>query len=188
MKVVCISGKARHGKDTAAEYLKKKLELSNHKVLIAHYGDLVKYICKTFFNWNGVKDEKGRELLQYVGTDVVRECNQEYWVDFILGVLDMFYENWDYVLIPDCRFPNEVYRLKEACFDVTTLRVVRDGFVSQLTEEQLLHPSETAMDDFEFDYIIHNKQMADFYKELNNFLNEISKTTSEEENVIGEKI
>lgn len=49
MKVICISGKAQHGKDTSANLLKMMLEADGYKVLIAHYGDLVKYICKTFF-------------------------------------------------------------------------------------------------------------------------------------------
>ena len=54
MKVVCISGKAQHGKDTTAGMMKTVLESMGHTVLIAHYGDLVKYVCRTFFGWNGV--------------------------------------------------------------------------------------------------------------------------------------
>lgn len=181
MKIVCISGKARHGKDTAANYMKKKLELSGKKVLIAHYADLLKYICKTIFNWNGVKDENGRQLLQYVGTDVIREQNPDYWVEFIISILDLFYGDWDYVLIPDCRFPNEVERLKEAEFDVTAVKIVRDDFKSELTPEQQNHKSETAMDEFEFDYVIHNKDMSGFYKNLNQLLIDITEVTEDEE-------
>lgn len=167
MKIICIAGKARHGKDTAANYMKKKIELSGKKVLIMHYADLLKYICKTIFNWNGVKDEKGRQLLQYVGTDVIRQQAPDYWVDFVIGVLNMFYGDWDYVLIPDCRFPNEIERLKEAEFDTISVKIVRDDFVSELTSEQQEHISETALDDYEFNYIIHNKSMGKFYQNLN---------------------
>ena len=73
MKVICISGKAQHGKDTSALMVKEMLEDDGYKVLIAHYGDLVKYICRTFFQWNGEKDEAGRSLLQRIGTDAVGE-------------------------------------------------------------------------------------------------------------------
>lgn len=173
MKVICISGKARHGKDTAANYMKKKLELSGKKVLIAHYADLLKYICKTFFGWNGVKDENGRQILQYVGTDVIREQAPDYWVDFIISILEMFYKNWDYVLIPDCRFQNEVKRLRELDFDVTSIKIVRDNFISELTEEQKKHTSEVAMDNFNFDFVIHNKDMGSFYANLNQLLSDI---------------
>ena len=43
MKVVCISGKAQHGKDTTAGMMKTVLEDMGYSVLIAHYGDLLKY-------------------------------------------------------------------------------------------------------------------------------------------------
>ena len=72
MKVICISAKAQHGKDTVANFMKECLEAKEKRVLVTHYADLVKYGCKTFFNWDGQKDEKGRALLQYVGTDIVR--------------------------------------------------------------------------------------------------------------------
>ena len=68
MKVILISGKAGHGKDTLAGYMKNFMEKRGKRVLIIHYGDLLKYICKSLFGWDGQKDEKGRTLLQYVGS------------------------------------------------------------------------------------------------------------------------
>ena len=68
MQVIVISGKAQHGKDTTAGFLKDALEADGYPVLIAHYGDLVKYVCKMYLGWNGEKDEYGRSLLQYAGT------------------------------------------------------------------------------------------------------------------------
>lgn len=156
MKVILISGKAQHGKDTTAGFLKDALEADGNSVLVAHYGDLVKYVCRTFFDWNGEKDEVGRTILQKVGTDVIRAKEPDYWVSFIVEILKFFPEEWDYVLIPDCRFPNEVDYLKLDGFDAVHLRVVREGFVSPLTPEQQAHPSETALDNVQADYYIHN--------------------------------
>ena len=79
---ICVSGLARHGKDTSAEIIKKILEERGYSVLIAHYGDLLKFICKNFFGWNGEKDTDGRTLLQQVGTNCIRKQNPDYWVDF----------------------------------------------------------------------------------------------------------
>lgn len=155
MNVVCISGKAQHGKDTTAGIIKELLESKGQKVLIAHYGDLVKYICRTFFNWNGEKDVAGRHLLQYVGTDVIRERYPNYWVDFVAEMLEVFYGEWDWVLIPDTRFPNEVEVMKEK-FNATHLRVVRQNFISPLTGEQQNHPSETALDDYCIEWYLFN--------------------------------
>ena len=86
MKVVCISGKAQHGKDTTASMIKECLEQRGERVMIVHYADLLKYICRTFFDWDGNKDERGRHILQYVGTDVIRKKSPNYWVDFVAGL------------------------------------------------------------------------------------------------------
>ena len=161
MKVIMISGKAQHGKDTTAGFLKSALEADGYSVLIAHYGDLVKYVCKTFFGWDGNKDERGRTLLQYVGTDVIRKQDENYWVRFIGKMLTFFNGTWDYVLIPDCRFPNEVDYLREMGLDASHIRVIRKGFVSPLTEEQQAHPSETALDNVTPDYYIYNDGSLD---------------------------
>lgn len=173
MKVILISGKAQHGKDTTAQFLKEALEQKGQRVLIAHYGDLLKYICRTFFDWDGQKDEAGRSLLQRVGTDVVRKQDPTYWADFIGSFLYLFPDEWDFILIPDCRFPNEVDALREEwCFNATHLRVVRPGFDNGLTPEQQAHPSETALDGIEPDVFFYNvgslellRTLADNYVE-----------------------
>ena len=166
LKIIAISGKAQHGKDTFATALSEELKNRGHKVHITHYADLVKYVCKTFFNWDGNKDEKGRTILQYVGTDIVRKERPDYWVDFILDILHMFGHNWDYVIIPDTRFPNEIDRLKEHCSNVKHIRVVRTDFESTLTEEQKNHPSETALDNVKADGIFWNKGTIEDIREL----------------------
>lgn len=149
MKVIPISGKAGHGKDTLAGYMKAALESQGKQVLITHYGDLLKYICKQFFDWNGEKDEKGRTLLQHVGTEVVRAKRPDYWVDFVREFLLLFQDEWDYVLIPDTRFPNEIVKL--APLKVIDIRINRPGF-NMLTKEQQKHISETALDDWDLFY------------------------------------
>jgi hypothetical protein len=157
IKIFAVSGKAQHGKDTFANVLYEELTNKGHRVLLTHYADLLKFICKSLFNWDGQKDEKGRHILQYVGTDVVRNERPDYWVEFVIDMIELFGENWDYVIIPDTRFPNEIDKLKEHFNNVTHLRVVRPNFTSTLTEEQLKHPSETALDNVEPDYVFHNE-------------------------------
>lgn len=156
MKIITISGKAESGKDTTARAIKDKLEPMGYKVLICHYADLLKYICKTFFNWNGKKDDEGRTLLQKVGTNTIREKYPEYWVDFIKQMLDFFPHEWDFVLIPDCRFPNEIESMKIDGWNIKSVRIERPNFENHLSAEQRLHPSETALDDYEFDYYLTN--------------------------------
>lgn len=156
MQVITISGKAQHGKDTSAKILKEMLESEGCRVLTTHYADLLKYICRTFFGWDGRKDEAGRHILQYVGTDIIRQNRPDFWADFIIDILQLFPDRWDFVLIPDCRFPNEIECLRKAGLDVTHLCVVRENFTSPLAPEQQAHPSETALDGCKPDYCIIN--------------------------------
>lgn len=156
MKVILISGKAQNGKDTVAKMLSKKLDTDGYRTIVVHYGDLLKFICKSYFKWDGVKDENGRRLLQYVGTDIIRAKDPNMWVDFVGKMLQYFYREWDYVIIADCRFPNEIETLKNMGFDTVHLRVKRTNFDSPLSLEQQQHPSETALDQYPTDYIIDN--------------------------------
>lgn len=169
-KVICISGKAQHGKDTAGKYIKQLLEQEGKRVIVAHYADLVKYVAKMFLGWDGNKDETGRTLLQYVGTDIVRKKSPNYWVDFIGQIITLFDDAnlWDCVIIPDCRFPNEIEVLAEDYdIEVWSVRVVRNNFESPLTEAQKNHPSETAMDDYRlFDAVLENDGTEAFVDEI----------------------
>lgn len=141
--------------------MQKKFVADNYKVLITYYAGLLKYICSSYFGWDGVKDDKGRKILQYVGTDVIRKQNPNLWVDFVVQMLKYFHENWDYVIIPDCRFPNEISSIAENGFDTVHLRVERGNFISPLTKEQQKHLSETALDNFEPDFYINNDGTLD---------------------------
>ncbi len=173
MNIILLSGKAFSGKDSTANILKEKLENQGKKVLIAHYGDLVKYTCKTFFNWNGEKDEQGRTILQEVGTDKIRTKHPNFWVDYIRDLLSIFEDKWDYVLIPDTRFPNEIDVMKNTFKDVISLRVVRTNFISPLTEEQRNHRSEIALDDYPFDYYFIADDLKTLERKVDNLLKEL---------------
>lgn len=180
MKIICISGKAQNGKDTTAKLLEEVLTAKGNKVLIAHFGDLVKYVCKTFFGWNGEKDEAGRTLLQYVGTDKIRAVSPDYWANFIVSILNIFRDEWDYVLLPDCRFPNEYEIFEHYDIDAILLRVIRPNFTSPLTPEQQEHLSETALDNYQYDATIINSGTLEDLKEA---VDKFVSTTLKGENV-----
>ena len=156
MKIICISGKAQHGKDSAASIAADQLRGMGFRVLVTHYADVPKYVCKAFFGWNGEKDEDGRWLLQHVGTDVVRAQDPNFWVRFVAMIVNFFPDEWDYVLIPDARFPDEIGIWSTYGFDVKHIRVIRPNFDNGLTEKQKQHPSETSLDNVEADYVICN--------------------------------
>ncbi len=170
---ILCSGRARHGKDTSAEIIKDNLEARGYRVLITHYADLLKFICKNFFGWNGEKDEAGRTLLQQIGTNCIREQDPDYWVDFVANLIRMFPDRYDFVIIPDTRFPNEIDRIADAGFPATHVRIIRTDFESQLTEEQKNHPSETALDNTAPDFVIKNTTMSALRDQLRQFCDTI---------------
>lgn len=157
--IILISGKARHGKDQIAKYIKEQLELENKKVITIAYGDYVKEIATKYFNWNGKKDEQGRQLIQYIGTDLVRtKLNMpNFWVNHVINLVKVVEVLYDYVIITDCRFPNEIDIVKNVFQNkAISIRIKRDKFITSLNEEQQKHPSETSLDDYKFDYYIEN--------------------------------
>jgi hypothetical protein len=80
-----------------------------------------------------------------------------------------FQNDFDYVLISDCRFKNEANGFTKAGFDNITVRVTRIDFESSLTDEQKAHPSETSLDDYDFDYYINAKNMEELKSAMDEF-------------------
>ena len=78
-------------------------------------------------------------------------------------IFKFFNNEWDYVLIPDCRYPVEVTRMQEE-FETYLLRVERPNFESGLTDKQKQHISETAMDNYKFDTVLYNDSTLDSFK------------------------
>ena len=180
-KFICISGKAQNGKDTVANLLKSELESQKYSVLIIHQADLLKFICKNYFGWNGEKDDYGRTLLQKVGTDVIRQKSPDFWVDFIERVTAFFDGSWDYILVPDTRFPNEIERLRTQTSEVIHVRITRPDFLSPLSPEQQKHPSETALDNTVADYnIINDDGLDSLQKKIKNLINKILEAETNE--------
>ncbi len=135
--IVTLSGKARNGKDYVANLLKEEFEKRGKRVCVAHYADELKFICKQFYGWNGEKDEIGRALLQYVGTEIYRSKDLHFWVKRLISifgstsakdVLKVKNFEWrqpDAVLIPDTRFPNEMLGWIACGYTVIPLSVLR---------------------------------------------------------------
>ena len=153
--------------------MKEELEKHGKKVLIIKYGDAVKWVLRDYFNWNGKKDEVGRTLLQHIGTDVVRAMHPNFWTGIVVGLLQAFepYNDFDIAIVSDARFPNEVdiaLQNLQNCVAVRIERTNPDGsewINTALTEDQRKHPSETSLDCFAFDYVIHNDEGLELLKE-----------------------
>lgn len=159
-KIILISGKAEHGKSTLATMLQGSLAKQGEKVLRIAFADQVKFMATKYFNWNGKKDEEGRKLLQWLGTDYVRERDEDFWARIVFEFVTVFQEQHSYVIIDDWRFVNEEVIFRFSPFETFSLRVVRPDFENSLTEEQRIHRSEVGLDNHHFDYTIYNTDLG----------------------------
>jgi hypothetical protein len=101
--------------------------------------------------WGGYKETPWgpgiRELLQRLGTECGRELiSDTIWIDAALGIGIVEPKN---LVVTDCRFPNEAQAIRQ-----------RGGFIVRITREGIgpanSHPSETALDDWDFDAVLDN--------------------------------
>lgn len=97
-----------------------------------------------------------REFLQRLGTDGLREgLHPNTWVNALMsdyiGMYDLDTDRtvWPNWIITDTRFPNEAQAIKDA--DGIVIRIDRPG-VTAINA----HPSETGLDNWDFDYRINN--------------------------------
>jgi hypothetical protein len=169
---IILSGKSGSGKDMMAQFMKEELAKYGKKALVIHFADAVKWFCRDFLDWDGKKDEAGRTLLQTVGTDIVRAKHPNFWTGIVVGLIQAYepLDNFDIAIIPDARFENEVNISLENLKNCVSVRIERtingEPWVNPtLTEEQRKHPSETSLDVFAFDYVIHNDEGLDVLRE-----------------------
>lgn len=160
-KIVLISGKSGHGKDTFAANLTKELEKNNFIVKEFHFADSLKHFLRDYCDWDGKKDERGRQLLQEVGTELMGTAST-FWADttgvymmLAFRLLNKQHKNIVFI-VPDLRFRKElscIYSMIRA-ENIITVRLSRlneDKSPYQnptLTDAQLKHISETNLDNY----------------------------------------
>ncbi len=151
---IAFTGKAGAGKDTAFEELDRLVPY--HRFALA---DPIKDLAIKVW---GREARSDRNKLQQLGRKV-REIDEDAWINLLLQRCEYALEWGVRVAVTDCRYPNELYRLRgEGCLivrvsarrDQRILRLRANGKLQD--EADLDDPSETALDDFEVDYEVHN--------------------------------
>ena len=121
-QIILISGYAGSGKDTFANLLID--QLPNAKKYA--FADPIKEIAYKYHNWNGIKDEKGRQLLIEIGK-TGRKVNLHIWTEEVIEKIQK--QKPEVVIISDWRFKHEYEKMKEVFEkkNILTIRVKRDG-------------------------------------------------------------
>lgn len=146
------------------------LELTPHIKIYSFADPLKKNICidilgLTYEQCYGTDEEKnqithimqdgklltGREVMQYVGTDIFREMLPDVWP--LAAIRNIKKDNPKLAIITDCRFPNEVEAVQKAGGKVIRLTRNVTGHSQHISENIL---NEDIFDWNKFDYILDN--------------------------------
>ena len=115
MMLIGISGRAGAGKSTFRNYLAHAYTDLTHldNIEVIPFALALKELAVSM-GWRGKKDEKGRRLLQLLGTEVCREClGEDYWIKKWLDrYTKALIAEKSIVIIDDIRFLNELQFLK----------------------------------------------------------------------------
>ena len=157
-KIFLIAGEARSGKDTVLQIIKKYYEEKNKLVVKLGYADYIKNYAKKITNWDGKDETKPRDLLQIIGTDIVRnKINKDFFINRICEDIMVYKYFFDVIIISGARFPNELDIPKKLFKNVNIIKVERPNFTNELTEKQKNHITEHALEEYKnYDYLITN--------------------------------
>lgn len=102
--IVIFSGKARSGKDTAMNIIREKYEEDNKKVINLQFSSYIKEYAKRISNWDGTDETKPRELLQELGTDIIRnKIDKYFFINRIIDDIKVYSYFFDIIMISDAR-------------------------------------------------------------------------------------
>ena len=185
--IYLLSGKARNGKDTIAGFLKKFYEADGKKVIYSRAGKYIRYYAIEMTGWDGSEETKPRDLLQELGTEVIRNKlnKKEMFIQRQLDDIEVYSYFYDAIIVPDIRLPREIDSVKEKFDNVVTIEVNRINFDSSLTGNQKKHITETAMDNYkDFDYIVTNDTLEKLEEDIYKIYREVvyEKTNRESNN------
>jgi len=169
--LIGICGHARHGKDTAADFIVKHHGYRKHAL-----ADVMKEACRVIFGWDDtylygeLKDVidprygiSPRHALQTLGTQWGQWELSKYdsfsdvtgrklWVNSLLNRVS------GDTVISDVRFPHEAEAIRERGGVIIMVR--RPGYAVDLT-----HESEAAVEQIKPDYVIRNAYTLACYEE-----------------------
>lgn len=180
--IIGLTGCARSGKDTVADYLVDRHGFQKQSIAAP-----LKQICQLLFDWTDEQtygEEKDlplphtdtgirpREIMQFIGTELFRERIGErfpelggnVWIDHLVRTaLRDTSKAW---VIPDVRFPNEARRIRDHGGWIVRVessrgtRIVDDAHVSESVQSQI-----------DPDYTLYNRADKEYlYAQIRLFL------------------
>ena len=176
--LIGLSGKKRSGKSSATEYLVNKYDFKP----VSWAAPLKQIIGRQLLgltdaemetdikeNINQFWGKSPRNLLQDIGTNCFRDrIHPDFWVKVCeRDTLKPLLAQGENIVISDCRFPNEAECIRAN--GGTMVRITRIGYNPEKVD---MHPSETALDRWDFDYQIGaaDGDLQELYEKLDRLM------------------
>jgi len=186
MKIIFIGGKANSGKDTAAEFIDEYYRSRGLDVVNIQISYYIKMYAKEIAKWDGDNETKPRQLLQDLGTELIRKQIDEYFfIKRIIQDIDIYSRYFDIITISDGRLPEEFAAVKLAYPETVTVHVTRPGYSSKLSKDQKAHVTESLVDEIEYDLeLVNDGTLDEFQDKCIDLVREIEKNTKFERHVV----
>lgn len=186
MKIILLGGKANSGKDSTAEFIDDYYRSRGLDVVNIQIAFYMKMYAKEIAKWDGDNETKPRQLLQDLGTELIRkQIDQYFFIKRIIQDIDIYSRYFDVITISDGRLPEEFASIKLAYPETVTVHVTRPGYESKLTKNQKAHVTEALVDDIEYDLeIVNDGTIEDLQKKSIELVQEIEKNTNFERHVV----
>ena len=192
MQVIGFTAKVGGGKDTAGMLITQALEEKGYRVTKLSFAKPLKDVCTMMFGWDRERLEHDfdykegdtlddgtpdpacealgmtrRVVMQKLGTEAMRNgLHSDIWIIALrLSIMRGDYDDYDYGLLTDCRFLNELQFVRD--LDGTLIQLKRDGEQSTLTDKTQ-HASELEWEQWtDWDAIVTNRIHPDLPKDKN---------------------
>lgn len=166
MKIIILNGKGTVGKDTFAQQLSSLCKTKIYSTI-----DNIKQIALNDFQWDGVKDFKGRKLLSDLKLASMN-YNEKPYNDMIDAILKAQEDNFD-LFICMIRDISEIEKISNDD------RFINDVFTVIITSENTKNVSfgnvaDDSVFDFIYDYYIYNDgTIQDLHDSAINLIHEL---------------
>mgnify|MGYP003306000335 FL=1 len=173
MKIYVIGGKAKSGKNTFGKFLREELKEYGYHPCVMHITEPLYSYARNYFEYDEQTDKKPREFLQKMGTEIIKEkLNKKYFLlDRLSEDIEILSNFFDVFIITDARLKIEFEELKNRYEDVVAIKIERENYDDELTNEEKEHITETEIDTYnDFDYKIKNSSILTLKEEAKNIV------------------
>lgn len=171
---LCITGRARSGKDTAADYLVKQYGFKKFS-----FATGLKEICVKLFP-KKFEDGKPRRLLQKVA-QLMKKADRCVWIDYCFREINEKTTNEDHIVISDLRSKDELKKVLREGFYIVKIQSSPKNMLDRIRKKKdnfnlsdLNHESETELEQFPYDFVIRNDgSFKDLFDQIDKIVKKI---------------